>query len=774
MKLLFSPIRKYDFNPFHVPWWKQIIVAISYFLTSLISISFTTYPNTGSTPIWIPGGIAVGLVFLWGYSTWLGVFAGILMTQISIFQGWQNWSSFILVICITVVTSLGKILASLCSESENQNIFPQSDNRYFLHNVKNTAQFILFGCFISHLPVAIICACVVCGFGRATWDLFLEIALTWWLSDSFGILIFTPLIVAWQKQINVFIKSIKKQWLNTFIVSVLVFVIHHAIINTSYDIQFLYIPLVVWVVFKFQELGASLIVLVITINLMLATIAQTTSFAMESARDSLLILQSFIACIAMTTLLLGAVLRENGYHKQQLIKLNQDLSNKNKLLEELNRQKDLQSEAKEKILTEYNTLLKKQLTLAKAKEEAETLTKQNNQFFAKVSSDFIKPINDLMGMIDILANTKLNPLQEKCLKIIQKTSATLLKAINDVFNVSSIDLGNLSLQEEELQIDDVINSVNLLLGKQDKTLENKIYFSVPKDLPFFMGDGARIRQIFLNILSNGFCNESNSIFIDVQKANDLAENNLPKNKLYLLFKITNDVVKNNLNINSFSNNITQINKEIVKGDRTVPLRERTEEIFTNQSDNQELELFIAKKIIKTMGGKIWIENKGKIEGNPPSKWNPSSSRSIYSVYFTLELSPIIKLANEEKSGDIINKSSSLKILIAEDNPINQKIIIYSLKKLGYKAEIVTNGSQILEKVKNKKYDVIFLDIKMPILDGIETVKQLRKLYHNKHYIIALDPSREEEKDKYLSLGFNNFLSKPIDIEKLSEIITKCD
>ena len=632
------------------------------------------------------------------------------MTQISIFQGWENFGSFTLVMLITVVTSLGKILASLCSESQNNNIFPQSDNRYFLHSVKNTAQFILFGCFISHLPIAIICACLVCGFGRAPWNLFIEIAVTWWLSDSFGILIFTPLIVAWQKQVFNFIKCIKKQWLNTLVTVFLVFIINQSIINTSYDIQFLYIPLVVWVVFKFEELGASLVVLVITINLMLATIAQTTSFAMESTRDSLLLLQSFIACISMTTLLLGAVLSENNYRKQELIKLNKDLSAKNKLLEELNRQKDLQSEAKEKILTEYNRLLQKQLSLVKAKEKAENLTKRKSLFFASLSNDFLNPINALVKITESLANTQLNDQQREYTQIIQQTISTLLKAVNDIFNFSSIEIGDFELQEDKLSIKDILQSINILFSKQSQEKEVNISYSIQKELPNFIGDASRIRQVLFNILGSSFYNQNSSVFIYIKEANLLNKNKgLDNSKTLLLFTIKSTI---------HDQNEVREDGEAIQYDGETALCDRTEndkiidtyDIFNTfetttefPENNRELELFIAQKLINAMGGTIWIENDGKIKGNPPAQWSlpsPSSPTSI--IYFTLQLCPISSEENKSTSSHIFKELSPLNILIAEDNRINQKIMLYHLKQLGYEGEFVADGAALLEQVKQKK------------------------------------------------------------------------
>lgn len=234
----FNPHPQLDLFNFHrVAWWQQIIVAIAYYITALLSHTFTTYPNTGSTPIWIPGGIAVGLIAIWGYPLWLGVFIGVFIAEFTIFQAWTSVKTLILTILIVVIVTARKVISVYWMEY-------LTAHKYFLNTAKNTIQFMLYGCFLSHLPGAIFCQLLLCIFGQAPWQLYPEIALTWWLSDAFGILIFTPLIVAWHKNIISFSHLLHRFWLESIIILLLTLTIS-SIIYTGYNAEYLLVPLLV-------------------------------------------------------------------------------------------------------------------------------------------------------------------------------------------------------------------------------------------------------------------------------------------------------------------------------------------------------------------------------------------------------------------------------------------------------------------------------------------------------------------------------------------------
>ena len=197
--------------------WKNIIVAIAYFLTAILSDHFTTYPETGSTPIWIAGGVGVGLLYIWGDALWLGLLMGILIAEIYIYSPWLGINETILTVTITAISTLGKLFAVYLMKLSDA-------NSQLFSRVKSTIKFSVYGCFLSHLPVAILCALMICLLEKASWELYIDIAFTWWLSDAFGILIVAPLIIVWCYSINGFLLKVKTHYLTTITITALTIV----------------------------------------------------------------------------------------------------------------------------------------------------------------------------------------------------------------------------------------------------------------------------------------------------------------------------------------------------------------------------------------------------------------------------------------------------------------------------------------------------------------------------------------------------------------------
>ena len=191
-----------------------------------------------------------------------------------------------------------------------------------------------------------------------------------------------------------------------------------------------------------------------------------------------------------------------------------------------------------------------------------------------------------------------------------------------------------------------------------------------------------------------------------------------------------------------------------------------------------LGLVISKNLVNLMKGTIWVESLGNISGTPPDDWiankNDYHQGSIF--YFTW----ITKAAS---SSDLIPKNatepyqleninSQLKILLAEDNKINQKVALFTLKKIGYMADIANNGLEVLAMLENKSYDVIFMDMQMPEMDGVTTTKIIRQSTQNQPYIIALTANALEiDRQICLDIGMNDFITKPIVIAEITRVLS---
>ncbi|WP_413173927.1 MASE1 domain-containing protein [Anabaena azotica] len=745
------------FNFRRVAWWKQVIVAIAYYITAQLSHSFTTYPETGSTPIWIPGGIAVGLLAIWGYPLWLGVLIGILSAELVIYQAWVNLPTLILTLCIVFVSTVGKVFATYWIEYLN-------GSYYFLNRAKDAINFMIYGCFISHLPVAIFCPLLICIFGKAPWKLYLDIAFTWWLSDGFGILFFAALIIAWHRNFRTFTNLLQHRRLEAIIILFLTLLVSNIISSGGYHAEYLLVPLLVWAAFRFKEPGATFLMVIIALIVSIGTVQGNSFFVHDSIRTSLLEFQSFIACIGMTTLILNAVLHENEQAKTDLRLANTTLIDKHIQLQELDQQKDVERQQREQILVDYNLALQKQLALAQAKEVAENATKAKSEFLANMSHEIRTPMNGVIGMTELLSMTHLTKEQRELVDTIRDSSHALLTIINDILDFSKIESGNFQLEERPFFLADVINSVcNLLYIQADKKniqLESYIATHVPNHL---FGDSSRLRQILLNLVGNAIkFTKVGGVYVTVNSKLFAKSEEFEEHELIITIKDTG--------IGIDGDRLNQLFQPFTQADASI----------SRKYGGTGLGLVISKSLINLMKGTIWVESLGNIGGHPPNDWilnneNEYQQGSIF--YFTfiaravLDFDLILQDSLEQTQLRKISPNCQLKILLAEDNKVNQKVATLNLKKLGYIADIANNGLEVLAILETQVYDVILMDMQMPEMDGLTTTKIIRQSGKPQPYIIALTANAlEENRQMCLDVGMNHFITKPIAIAELMEAL----
>ena len=194
----------------------------------------------------------------------------------------------------------------------------------------------------------------------------------------------------------------------------------------------------------------------------------------------------------------------------------------------------------------------------------------------------------------------------------------------------------------------------------------------------------------------------------------------------------------------------------------------------------QLGLAISKSLIRLMGGKIWVESLGNIGGNPPENWTSELAQTQGTAfYFTANL----KVASETKTIpkktlsnpqlDVKIDQSQYRILLAEDNLVNQKVAAMMLKKLGYIADIANNGLEVLRMVEMRVYDLILMDMQMPEMDGVTATKIIRQSNQPQPRIIAVTANASaEDRQLCFDAGMNDFVTKPILIQEINRIIAE--
>lgn len=409
------------------------------------------------------------------------------------------------------------------------------------------------------------------------------------------------------------------------------------------------------------------------------------------------------------------------------------------------------------VVTDVSDRKQIEVDLAKAKAEAEAASKAKSEFLATMSHEIRTPLNGIIGVVELLADTNLTPEQQKLVQIIHHSSDALLTIINDILDFSKIEAGKMTLELKEFILQDIVSTICALQQSQAHNRNNQLNYSIQSNLPtHFCGDSSRLRQILLNLVSNAikFTSEGN-ISITVA-GKPLVEPDQ--------YELTFTVQDTGIGISPV--HLSKLFQSFTQADASISRR----------YGGTGLGLAISKRLVELMGGQIWVESGGYVGGNPPSNWLPlvNSSSTGSTFYFTVILSTkesSISSVNP-KNDRVILEKIPLSILLAEDNPVNQKVAIFSLEKLGYQADIANNGMEAINFVQQKNYDLIFMDMQMPEMDGLTATKHIRQMAVSQPWIVAMTANTlPTDRQLCFDAGMNDYLSKPISRQELIRVLS---
>jgi PAS domain S-box-containing protein len=388
-------------------------------------------------------------------------------------------------------------------------------------------------------------------------------------------------------------------------------------------------------------------------------------------------------------------------------------------------------------------VLERTADLVKAKETAEAAVEAKAAFLANMSHELRTPMNAVIGFSSLLLDEPLSPDHRDYIERIRASGEALLTLINDILDFSKMEkkktIINLSPLSIRTLLEESMDMVAVQAGKKDLKLSYTIGYGTPDAI---IGDNGRLRQILVNLLSNAV------------KFTDAGE---------VSVSVFSREIGGGKHRFSFAVMDTGIGIPPDKMGILFQPFSRVDTTMSSRYDGSGLGLAISKSLIELMCGQIWADSE---EGRGST------------FHFSIDSEIVQDLSSRSVTSAKLfynmAEGHPLRILVAEDNPSNQKVMVEMLKRMGYWPDAVADGREVIESLERRPYDIVFMDVRMPEMDGLKATQEIRKRWPiNGPKVIAITAyALSGDREKCLEAGMDDYIAKPVQKGELAGILKR--